>query len=434
MKRILLVVAPLLCAGAFCGCQQNKQEAPKAVAAESKAPAVVSAEKNSFQEVTARLDPGGSFYLYASAESCLSGLTAKVAAFSNLMASLPGQADRDRANAGHVADFVGHMVEDSGVAHISGLGISSIAIEQGVYWKKVILHHYKGQNSGLIWSACGTAAHSLDGLALLPRNTVLAGFGDFDGRLVWTTVMKDLRQLPIPELQTNLDALPAQFEAKAGIKLDDLLGSLGGEYGIILTLDEQSKISIPIPNNPLQIPEPGLAIVIKVTNEVVFNRVSEILKSNPMVVSNDEANLKMRVMPLPLPIPISLRVTVAQSGNYLIIASTDKLVREMLAARDDAAKGYKSGAEFQRLAAGMPTEGNAFWVASARFNETIMKAQSEFMAKQNQAMSDSLKAWQESWSLGGAAFAVASNGEEGWELVAKVVTPKAAGQGNLTKN
>ena len=67
-------------------------------------------------------------------------------------------------------------------------------------------------------------------------------------------------QLHLPDVDKALASLPAQFKSSAGISLDDALGSLGGGYGVIFTLDESKQVTLPIPTSPMQIPEPGLAI------------------------------------------------------------------------------------------------------------------------------------------------------------------------------
>ena len=77
----------------------------------------------------------------------------------------------------------------------------------------------------------------------------------------------------------------------------------------------------------VEIPEPGLLLVVKVNDDTIFNRIDQELKKNPQVVSVDKAGLKMRTMPLPPILPINLRPTAASSGGYLFIASSDALVQ-----------------------------------------------------------------------------------------------------------
>ena len=82
----------------------------------------------------------------------------------------------------------------------------------------------------------------------------------------------------------------------------------------------------------LEVPEPGLLLVAKVKNDIIFNRIDEALKMiGQQVVRVDKPNLKMRTVPLPLPLPIQLSPTVATSEGYLFIATTDTLIQNVLA-------------------------------------------------------------------------------------------------------
>ncbi|PYR84150.1 MAG: hypothetical protein DMG19_17430 [Acidobacteria bacterium] len=58
-----------------------------------------SAVKNSFQEVTSHLDSGGNLYLYLSTEEWLSGLSAQIAQFRNILDAIPDTSAADKQNA-----------------------------------------------------------------------------------------------------------------------------------------------------------------------------------------------------------------------------------------------------------------------------------------------------------------------------------------------
>src|SRR5689334_7180314 len=60
------------------------------------AAAIQSAEKNSFQEVTSHLDPGGSLYLYFSTEQILNGISAKTSNVRQLLSAIPNVSEDDR--------------------------------------------------------------------------------------------------------------------------------------------------------------------------------------------------------------------------------------------------------------------------------------------------------------------------------------------------
>ncbi len=181
-----LVLLTLL---AFNGCKKN--ETPGADQKESSTPPVpappassaapaaantahASAEKNSFQQVTAQLDPGGSLYFYLSTEQWLEGLAAKVAGYRQFLAAIPDVKPEDRETLDKAFNIVTNLIKSSGLEDVSGLGVSSIATEKGFFHSKTFLHHYKGKGSGFLWTLFGQKPHVLDGLSLLPTNTAFA--------------------------------------------------------------------------------------------------------------------------------------------------------------------------------------------------------------------------------------------------------------------
>jgi hypothetical protein len=423
MKNNSLIVTAVTAAAAIviAGCQKKQEAQPGApVTPPASAPRIVSAERTSFDQVTAKLDKGGNVYLYLSTEQALLGLSNRLTAASNFVSSLPAISGDGRENLVRLFGFLNGFVIDSGVSEISGLGVSSIAREKGFYYGKLVLHHYPGENAGVIWSLFGKAPHRMDGLDLLPQSTALAIFSDFDFTLAWAKLQDELASLNIPGVDKALKQFPAQFHEKTGLELDDVLKSLGGEYGLIFTLDEHKKITLPLPNNPLEIPSPGLAIVVKVNSDLVFDRVADILEKNQvtskLVSKVDDTNLKMRTMNVPLPIPLDLRPSLARSGDYLLVASSDTLVREILAVKSGEAKGYKATAEFKKLSQDIPDQGNNFALVTGAFASTMAQVQQKALANQPggaeraQSLQDLLNSGTNSFS-----YSVGVNGSEGWE-------------------
>jgi len=424
MKKISSLTLPLVlsCSLAlFTSCKKSDtatEQTQPSVTNPSKAPAATtqSAEKNSFQEVTSHLDPGGNLYLYFSTEQILSSLSAKASNLRQLLGALPNINESDRDNIDKGLNIVTNLVKSSGIEDVSGFGLSSIAREKEFYHAKAMLHHYKGKGAGFLWTLFGQKSHALDGLNLLSTNTALAVFYDFDVPLLWSIIEKQVKESGFTEAEQELQKLPQHFEAATGLKWEQVLGSLGGEYGLVLTLNESKKISIPIPSGqPLELPDPALLLVAKVKDNTIFNRVDEALKSSGQsVFRTDEADLKMRTMALPLPLPIQLGPTIATSHGYLFIGSTDLVVKEALAVLAGKAPGLKSTPEFQRLAKDVPQEGNNFVFLSERFGNAMREIQTQALS-----MSHASGDQKELLSMFRSEhapylFSVGGNTDEGW--------------------
>ena len=99
-------------------------------------------------------------------------------------------------------------------------------------------------------SMFGRSPHPQSGQDLLPANTALAMFGDLDATQVWQVLERELTQSGIPQAMEIARAWPEMFEKQTQIPWAKLLASLGGELGLVLTLDEAQKVSLPGPGGP----------------------------------------------------------------------------------------------------------------------------------------------------------------------------------------
>jgi hypothetical protein len=422
------------------GCKKSEEAAPPAggPAPAAPKPAVVSAVKNSFDEVTAKLDKGGNFYLYLSTEQVLTNLSVSLSTLSNFFGTLPAIPGTGRQTLDKVFAVLEVVVKQSGVSEISGLGMSSIAREPELYYNKLVLHHYPGQNAGLVWTLFGKSAHPLTEVDMLPETTAVASGFDFDLPLLWTNIQMAAQTLDVPEVTSALDQVPAKFKQLTGLELDAAMNSLSGEYGLIVTLDPHKIISVPLGVKSMDIPSPGICLVFKVNSNLIFDRVDEVFKGNPLVTKVDEPDLKMRTMTIPLPIPLEVRPSLARVGDYLLFASSDSLVREIVAVKSEQKKGYKSTDEFKRLSQGVPSEGNNFSLISGVFTGTVSQFQGKHMASQGMD-AGSLDSFQKLFQTSTNAYSMSANGPDGWvatgngasQSAAALVVPAAATVGVL---
>jgi hypothetical protein len=428
---------PLAMLAFFCGCHKQEETPATPTPAASK-PAIISAEKTSFDEVTAKLDRGGNLYVYLSTEQALSGLSAKMESISNFIGNLPGVPGAQTATIGKIFDFANAWLKDSGIEQISGVGMSSIAREPGFYYSKMVVHHYPGQNAGEIWTLMGKGPHPLKELDLLPEDTVMATFSDLDLPLAWTNLQKHLKQLDISAVTDGLEKWPEQFRKLTELDFDKVLDSLGGNYGMILTLDAEKKVSLPIPGAPMEIPSPGLAIIVKVNSDVIFDRVDALCKGNPLVVRVDNPDLKMRTVTVPIPLPVELRPSIARSGDYLLLATTDTMIQDMLAVKAGKKKGFKSTAEFARLSQGIPEQGNNLSLVADRFVRAMMQIQQQALTNNGTMSPAQVSTLQHAFNNGTnySAYSVGVNDSEGWvgyangsQTLQSAILPMVAGIG-----
>jgi hypothetical protein len=382
------------------GCGKQTSTGPKTDGSK-----VASATKTSFSEVTSQLDPGGDFYLYLSTAQWLEHLSTKIGGWRQVVSAAPELKPKDLDTVNRAFDAVVRLVADSGIEDVTGVGLSSVEIEPGMFRNKAVLHHYRGKGDGFLWQLAGQEPHALAGLDLLPENTALAVFSDLDLPLFWTAVRKEVFASDFPTAKTWLDKVPSEFENQTKVKWDAFLNSLGGEFGLVLTLDANDSLLIPIPGSPaVEIPRPGLMLAVRVNDETIFNRIDQELKSNPQIVAVDKPGLKMRTLPLPLPFVGELRPSTASSGGYLLIATSDSLIDEALAVKAGQKTGLKATAEFKHLAQGIPDRGNNFTFMSERFAKTLLDVQQKAILSESNK-DPKMAQWLKSFFTSRPAFA-----------------------------
>ena len=212
--------------------------------------------KTSFNPVTAKLDAGGEFYLYASTESLIQAadefagkLRKMIAAGSNSAEGLP------------IFDSVIGLLRHSGIAEISGVGASSIEVGPDLYRSRMVIHHYPGKSEGILWRAMGEKPHDLKGLNLMPADAVMAGFSEFPLLTLWQWFRKEAETSSLPKLKTAIASIVPELQ-KAGIPLEKILQSLDGGMGFLLTLDAGKNRYLPSRTNRPDDPRTGVGAAV----------------------------------------------------------------------------------------------------------------------------------------------------------------------------
>jgi hypothetical protein len=365
-------------------------------------------EKNSFDEVTAKLDKGGNLYLYAGAERVIKTVDEFSVKLRTMLEKKIGN-EEEKAEILNTFDFIYGLLKRSGLMEISGLGVSSTSIGPDLNHSKVILHHYKGKGNGLIWNVTKPAPHELTFLKLLPADTVMAGYSDSGLKALWEWLKAETMASNLPKLKMGFSVVEPMLEQQ-GIRLGELLDSIDG-IGWALTLDSKKKIAIPMGKDKpvLEIPEPALAIIFSVKDDALFN-----LLQSKLTFAQKSPNPEMKMLQIPVPpTPFALQPLIIQKEGFLVAASNNQVVNEIFAARKSG-KGLIASPEFKALSAGIPAEGNSFRYGSSRLFETIMELQSGVVKAETSGedfgVMEFMKFFQKKWGM----FGVLQNTNEGY--------------------
>jgi hypothetical protein len=428
-KQILSLIAISVAIGTLVGCKKEEQKATQAPAAGTTpsantsasstgvpfAPPFAGGRRTSFAEVTSQLDPGGSLFLYLATDQWLAGLSTNIAQIQQVLMSLPGP--RDREDVGRVFDVLAKLVRTSGIEDVTGVGISGAPVAPGLFRNKFIAHHPDGAGKGFLWSMFGRAPHALGGQSMLPTNTALAIFGDLDVTQLWQVLERELMESGIPEAQEAVRNWPQMFEKQTKVPWAGLLASLGGEVGVLLTLEDSRTVELPMGRGTrISLPEPGMVIAVKVNNTLLYEKISAQLQANPNAVTTEEGGLKICSMPVPAPIP--LEPAVASSADYFYFASSPRLVRAVQAVRQGREPGLKSSPEFQELARHLPAEGNQFVYVSRRFGGTFAELQQQVVGASGMPQ-EQVEMLERIFSNAGLSYslAVGAHTANGWQTI-----------------
>lgn len=388
-------------------------------------PAVTSAEPTVFREVTAKLDPGGSLYAYLSTAQFLGGLSARVADLRGFVLGMAGAGDEGRRSVEQVFTGIESAVRHSGLEQLAGVGVSGIAVEPGLYRTRMVFER-KGGADGYLWRFFGTQAHPLGALEWLPADTVWAAFADVDLPGIWGALKQEATRAEFRPLLEGMEELNTNVRQATGRSLEEQLASHAGEIGVALTLDAARRFELRLPGGgeAIELPEPALLVAIKVKDDALFGWIEAMLSEQPESVRGETETARWRSVPVPVPVTFPVRFTAARMGDYLLLASSDRLIERVDQVRAGKAAGLRTSTEWQRLAKGLPAAGNSFSFVSVRFGETLMRVQKAVMeqaAREGAGPVPDVNALQRLLGLSpnAASYAVSWAEASGWQVVSQ---------------
>jgi hypothetical protein len=325
-----------------------------------------------YDKVASKLDPGGVGYLYWNTEKILGELSEKFGLVADGAISDPGLTPSERERIRKCFELASRLTAGSGLQNVKAFGFSSKEAEPGLFLSKS--YFYVPDRSGFLWGAFAKPPHDFAELEMIPAKAEAFAFYDFDLPLFWKAISKEIESSKIPEVTRWEEQIARQAQLFGGSTLDDLLDSLDDRIGVIVTLDTRVTVDIPLGNKPYKMPAPAAALLWKVRNDRVFDRVDALAKRNPKVESADEADLRLRLLKGLTELPY-LSPTLARTGNYIIFSTSEELVRAITDAKSGKAPGIKSSSDFARLAAGMPEKGNCVTYVSKTFQKVLADLQ-----------------------------------------------------------
>lgn len=336
---------------------------------------IESVEKNSFYEVSSKLNLGGNLYMYLSTEKVIQTVDQFAGKLREILQTQAANLKNQKVNPLAVFDLVHRMVQNSGLMDISGVGLSAIAIGENLNHANFVIHHYPGKGQGLIWNLMEKTPRDLDEIKLLPAHTVMAGFADLKLKTLWNWIKKEVGESDIPDLKEAVLSAEPLLQSQ-GIELEKLLDSLSGRVGLVMALDAENKSKIPLGQMTVDLPNPDLALVVSAEDPYLFDLLKKIM---PFAKKTEEKDGNKLVIPVPAGAPFPLKPVIWLKDKWLFIASNEEFVNAMLTARKEN-DGLVKTREFQKLSPHMPKKGNSFRFVSTRLFDLLMDIQQKAMA------------------------------------------------------
>lgn len=324
---------------------------------------------SSFDDVTAQLNPRGSFYLYAGTDT----LSAWVDDFFKALygPEMDAMMKGGNAKTQTTLKWVHKMLKESGLLAIDGIGISTVPVDEHLHHSRFVINRAKRLPDDLMSLATDTPASALESLKLLPADTAFASFSDHALLKIWQWIENQIMASDIDDLSQGWSKMKTEMQA-ADIDPEKMLKSLGNQIGFIITLDENKTFNIPGKNNAVTLPVPGMALVIDTTDDSLF----QLLKKHlPMAESMEKEGERSLTMP-ELPLGFAVKFYIHQSPDRLVITSTPDLFAAIRNA-SESGKGLIASDEFKTMSRHMPDKGDGFRFLSTR----VMKLVSERVLK-----------------------------------------------------
>lgn len=339
-----------------------------------------SAVDNTYWQVTSKLDAGGEAFAYLHAEQFSQAFQAVLASLKKNVDALP---DARQAQARQGLGMLDMMLKGYGLEEISGLGFSSFAVRPGLHRVRIVLHHRPGRDQGLIWKILGPAPRPLDEIGMLPADTALAFVSDYNLAKLIEWISRIGSTMAGPNAQGTQGPTPEQGLAMmkgamqmAGVDYDRLITSYGGRLGILIALDPEKRVSLPLGAKPLSIPEPAFALLLRVNDNYLFDTLKSKLTATGHNKASEADGVKKIVFPR-LPAPFPLEPVIAQKGEWLIAASRLSLVESIFAAKTPRLADSDA---FKEMAYKLPRSGNGFGYVSPLLPRLVAQALRENMA------------------------------------------------------
>ena len=276
-----------------------------------------------FRAIAPQLETGGGVFFLMSAEQ----VRKRIASFADLVRKAAPAAKRNNVELG--LKMSSRFSRSTGLSNLLGYGSSSRPFSQGLYSHRQVLEAEADRARGLLWEFFSPNPAAPESLSMLPAETAVASVGEFQ----FVRIFNWLDHM-ISDTSIEADYRAALAEIQKTFPLKELLESMGEDVGLGLTLDPENMHEIEAEEGlTLRLPDPGGFLLVKTKNTMLLDLITGLLgMSGAPIAVREFGDLKGWSLTLPpIPdVPFRIRPCLIQSGDYLLVTSSPKLMRKLL--------------------------------------------------------------------------------------------------------
>ena len=353
-----------------------KEVVPLHVQKYRNAAAAAAMDKTAVDTINERLDLRGDFHFTRNVPGLMQPADTWFTKFSQEAASTP--------EAKRVVDLLHSALKSGGIEEVKAHGMSSVAVKPNLFRHTAMLHH-PTNSTGRLWKELDNNGTRLNGLRLMPPDTVLA----IHGRVRLGDLSKWVGELNNGLADSKL--LQSAWQTlKSEVPIAQLQQSWNGEVGLYLTLSsEKFRVSNAART---ELGKPGLMLVLGVKDSQMEKTLTQQLskwQEPERQVTVNKKNVQLKVYEKPEMAAeldkLDLIPSICLAGNYLVLS---------IAFNDEAGVSALNRHASRTPAAGLMSGSNNWAGLSGQSSSSISVPKANLALFLSPTFRDELAKWQ----------------------------------------
>lgn len=307
-----------------------------------------------FAAVTAKLDQGGTFYLYANVESAIENAIGTVAPLM--------QRSGNTASVPVVARAVTRAL---GLQSINDIGVSVLPDSSDTRRMKMYLL-LKTQEG--LFKLRGKTPYDMQAVKYVPADALAASVENIAFTEVLPLIQQIAREVAGGVGEAGYQKWLEQARAN-GVDVEKIMASLGEEIAAYMRMDPEKKVTV----NNASFSQPKYALIIQTKNSTLYDSMVAQAKKGKAPISELPEADGVRASEFAVgDNPLGFKPVIAQTPGWFIFATDAAELKVALSAASGG--DIRTSADFKKLAADLPTQFNGLSFVSPKFGPEVAGA------------------------------------------------------------